>query len=295
MIEPLVLLRGATTIGEGCDDRRLHHADRRRGRRRRDRAALPPRPRPRRRERATVGPFAYLRPGRRAGARAPRPGTFVEIKNSSIGAGTKVPHLSYIGDADVGEGTNLGAGHHHRQLRRAPQAPHDDRRPACARASTPTLRRAGDGRRRRLHGRRLGDHRRRPARRARDRPRAPDATSRATRSAFPGGSGERADAVGPASYTPQQGERAGYPPRPEHLARARVQQAAHGRLRPREPGARAPDRLQARRRARRRHAEDLLQRRGLLPLRRVDARRATSSSSSPPAPTPPRASTPTTR
>jgi bifunctional UDP-N-acetylglucosamine pyrophosphorylase/glucosamine-1-phosphate N-acetyltransferase len=36
-------------------------------------------------------------------------GTFVEIKNSDIGAGTKVPHLSYIGDADIGEGTNLGA------------------------------------------------------------------------------------------------------------------------------------------------------------------------------------------
>jgi len=58
---------------------------------------------------ATVGPFAYLRPGTvlRAGAKA---GTFVEIKNSDIGRGTKVPHLSYIGDADVGEGTNLGAG-----------------------------------------------------------------------------------------------------------------------------------------------------------------------------------------
>jgi bifunctional UDP-N-acetylglucosamine pyrophosphorylase/glucosamine-1-phosphate N-acetyltransferase len=56
----------------------------------------------------TVGPFAYLRPGTilRAGAKA---GTFVELKNSDIGPGTKVPHLSYIGDADVGEQTNLGA------------------------------------------------------------------------------------------------------------------------------------------------------------------------------------------
>jgi bifunctional UDP-N-acetylglucosamine pyrophosphorylase/glucosamine-1-phosphate N-acetyltransferase len=43
----------------------------------------------------------------RAGAKA---GTFVEIKNSDIGAGAKVPHLSYIGDADVGEASNLGAG-----------------------------------------------------------------------------------------------------------------------------------------------------------------------------------------
>jgi bifunctional UDP-N-acetylglucosamine pyrophosphorylase/glucosamine-1-phosphate N-acetyltransferase len=58
---------------------------------------------------ATVGPFCYLRPGTHleAGAKA---GTFVEIKNSRIGGGAKVPHLSYIGDADVGEGTNIGAG-----------------------------------------------------------------------------------------------------------------------------------------------------------------------------------------
>ena len=57
---------------------------------------------------ASVGPFAYLRPGTvlREGSKA---GTFVEIKNSDIGAGTKVPHLSYIGDADIGEQTNLGA------------------------------------------------------------------------------------------------------------------------------------------------------------------------------------------
>jgi bifunctional UDP-N-acetylglucosamine pyrophosphorylase/glucosamine-1-phosphate N-acetyltransferase len=56
----------------------------------------------------TVGPFAYLRPGTRLGTRA-KAGTFVEIKNSDIGEGTKVPHLSYIGDADVGPDANLGA------------------------------------------------------------------------------------------------------------------------------------------------------------------------------------------
>ena len=58
---------------------------------------------------ATVGPFAYLRPGAllREGAKV---GTFVEVKNSDIGAGAKVPHLSYVGDADVGERANLGAG-----------------------------------------------------------------------------------------------------------------------------------------------------------------------------------------
>jgi bifunctional UDP-N-acetylglucosamine pyrophosphorylase/glucosamine-1-phosphate N-acetyltransferase len=57
----------------------------------------------------TIGPFAYLRPGAvvEDGAKV---GTYVEIKNSRIGKGTKVPHLSYIGDADIGEGTNIGAG-----------------------------------------------------------------------------------------------------------------------------------------------------------------------------------------
>jgi bifunctional UDP-N-acetylglucosamine pyrophosphorylase/glucosamine-1-phosphate N-acetyltransferase len=59
-------------------------------------------------DRCTIGPFAYLRPKAELGEGA-KAGTFVEIKNSKIGAGTKVPHLSYIGDADVGEGTNLGA------------------------------------------------------------------------------------------------------------------------------------------------------------------------------------------
>ena len=56
-----------------------------------------------------VGPFAYLRPGAHLepGAKA---GTFVEIKNSRIGAGAKVPHLAYVGDAEIGAGSNLGAG-----------------------------------------------------------------------------------------------------------------------------------------------------------------------------------------
>jgi bifunctional UDP-N-acetylglucosamine pyrophosphorylase/glucosamine-1-phosphate N-acetyltransferase len=106
-VEPATYLRGATAIGEGAhvgpattiidsrlgDDTVVRHsyvqeAELQAG--------------------ASVGPFAYLRPGTvlRDGAKA---GTFVEIKNSDIGAGTKVPHLSYIGDADVGPGTNLGA------------------------------------------------------------------------------------------------------------------------------------------------------------------------------------------
>ena len=60
-------------------------------------------------DRATVGPFAYLRPGTRLGV-AGKIGTFVETKNAEIGDGAKVPHLSYVGDAEIGEGTNIGAG-----------------------------------------------------------------------------------------------------------------------------------------------------------------------------------------
>ena len=59
--------------------------------------------------RATVGPFAYLRPGTELGEGG-KIGTYVETKNAKIGAGAKVPHLSYIGDATIGEGTNIGAG-----------------------------------------------------------------------------------------------------------------------------------------------------------------------------------------
>jgi bifunctional UDP-N-acetylglucosamine pyrophosphorylase/glucosamine-1-phosphate N-acetyltransferase len=106
-VEPSSFLRGATSAGSGCvigplttlidahlhDDVKVPHSylvdcEVRTG--------------------ATVGPFAYLRPGALLREHS-KAGTFVEIKNSDIGAGTKVPHLSYIGDADVGEGTNLGA------------------------------------------------------------------------------------------------------------------------------------------------------------------------------------------
>ncbi len=57
---------------------------------------------------ASVGPFAYLRPGTSLGDKG-KIGTFVETKNAEIGAGTKVPHLSYVGDATIGEQTNIGA------------------------------------------------------------------------------------------------------------------------------------------------------------------------------------------
>jgi bifunctional UDP-N-acetylglucosamine pyrophosphorylase/glucosamine-1-phosphate N-acetyltransferase len=91
LIEPFTTIRGATRIGSGCTIKCSYLID----------CVLE--------DGASVGPFAYLRPGAtlRAGAKA---GTFVEIKNSEIGERAKVPHLSYIGDADVGERTNLGAG-----------------------------------------------------------------------------------------------------------------------------------------------------------------------------------------
>jgi bifunctional UDP-N-acetylglucosamine pyrophosphorylase/glucosamine-1-phosphate N-acetyltransferase len=58
---------------------------------------------------ATVGPFSYLRPGTRLGAKG-KIGGFVETKNAEIAAGAKVPHLTYCGDATIGEGANIGAG-----------------------------------------------------------------------------------------------------------------------------------------------------------------------------------------
>lgn len=58
---------------------------------------------------ATVGPWSYLRPGTRLGGGG-KIGAFVEAKNADIGEGAKVPHLSYVGDAEIGPGTNIGAG-----------------------------------------------------------------------------------------------------------------------------------------------------------------------------------------
>jgi bifunctional UDP-N-acetylglucosamine pyrophosphorylase/glucosamine-1-phosphate N-acetyltransferase len=58
---------------------------------------------------ANVGPFAFIRPGTELGADG-KIGAFVETKNAQIGPGAKVPHLSYVGDATIGEGANIGAG-----------------------------------------------------------------------------------------------------------------------------------------------------------------------------------------
>jgi bifunctional UDP-N-acetylglucosamine pyrophosphorylase / glucosamine-1-phosphate N-acetyltransferase len=91
VIEPFSTVRGQTRIGAGCLVRHSYLVD----------CTLE--------DGSSAGPFAYLRPGTVVRADA-KIGTFVEVKNSDIGARAKVPHLSYIGDADVGEQTNLGAG-----------------------------------------------------------------------------------------------------------------------------------------------------------------------------------------
>ncbi len=90
VVEPFTTIKGATRVGAECTIRHsyLHDCELEDG--------------------VSVGPFAYLRPGTvlRRGSKV---GTFVELKNSDIGAEAKVPHLSYLGDADVGAGANLGA------------------------------------------------------------------------------------------------------------------------------------------------------------------------------------------
>jgi bifunctional UDP-N-acetylglucosamine pyrophosphorylase/glucosamine-1-phosphate N-acetyltransferase len=91
-VQPFTVLRGSTTVATGAEvGPHVVAVD----------SAVGPG--------AMVGPFCYLRPGTilENGAKA---GAFVEVKNSRLGAGVKAPHQSYIGDADIGEGTNIGAG-----------------------------------------------------------------------------------------------------------------------------------------------------------------------------------------
>jgi bifunctional UDP-N-acetylglucosamine pyrophosphorylase/glucosamine-1-phosphate N-acetyltransferase len=90
-IEPFTTIKGATKIGAGCTIKHAYIID----------STIE--------DGVSVGPFAYLRPGTHLRQNS-KIGTFVEVKNSDVGPGAKVPHLSYIGDADVGEQSNLGAG-----------------------------------------------------------------------------------------------------------------------------------------------------------------------------------------
>jgi bifunctional UDP-N-acetylglucosamine pyrophosphorylase/glucosamine-1-phosphate N-acetyltransferase len=90
VIEPFTTIRAVTSIGRECTVRQSYLVD----------CVLE--------DGVSVGPFAYLRPGTVL-RRGTKVGTFVEVKNSDVGPDARVPHLSYIGDADVGAGTNLGA------------------------------------------------------------------------------------------------------------------------------------------------------------------------------------------
>ena len=177
VIEPFTTIRGSTRIGSGCTIRHSYLVD----------CVLE--------DGVSVGPFAYLRPGAvlRDGSKV---GTFVEVKNSDIGPGAKVPHLSYIGDADIGERSNLGAA--------TITANYDGR------SKHRTTVGSGRAHRRRHHPRRPGERRGRaptpaPARSsprtcppARSGSRAPaSATSRATPSAGPG----RSEPLRPCVYT----------------------------------------------------------------------------------------------
>jgi bifunctional UDP-N-acetylglucosamine pyrophosphorylase/glucosamine-1-phosphate N-acetyltransferase len=108
VVEPGTVLRGSTRIGSGCTigpgstliDAEL--GDRVTALHAYITAALVG-------DDVSIGPFAYIRPGTKI-AEGAKIGTYVEVKNSNIGAGTKIPHLSYIGDADIGEHSNIAAG-----------------------------------------------------------------------------------------------------------------------------------------------------------------------------------------
>ena len=92
VVQPFTLLRGRTHVGRGAQIGPFVTVDE---------ARIGPD--------TSVGPFCYVRPGTVLDSRV-KAGTFVEIKNSHVHTGAKVPHLSYIGDAEIGEGTNIGAG-----------------------------------------------------------------------------------------------------------------------------------------------------------------------------------------
>ena len=107
---------------------------------------------------ASVGPYTRLRPGTRLGP-GTRAGSFVEMKNAVVGEGSKVPHLTYVGDADIGYRFEHRGCHGVRELRRRGQAPHHRGRPRPDRERHHACR-AGRDRRRRLHRRRVRHYRR---------------------------------------------------------------------------------------------------------------------------------------
>jgi bifunctional UDP-N-acetylglucosamine pyrophosphorylase/glucosamine-1-phosphate N-acetyltransferase len=105
VVEPFTLLRGATVLGSGAVvGPHVVVVDSEVG------------------AGAVVGPFCYVRPGTVLGTSA-KAGTFVELKNTRVGDGAKVPHLAYMGDAEIGDDTNIGAGSITANLGHRPSSP----------------------------------------------------------------------------------------------------------------------------------------------------------------------------
>jgi hypothetical protein len=163
LIQPNTQLLGATTIGAGGGHRPgLSRWTDMRGRRRRDgHAVRRGAPAVDRRRAPPSARSRYLRPGTELGAKG-KIGGFVETKNAEIGAGAKVPHLTYCGDADDRRGRQHRRRHDLRQLRRGRQAPHDVGRHSFV-GSQLVLVAPVDIGRRRLRRRRLRHHRGRRA------------------------------------------------------------------------------------------------------------------------------------
>ena len=258
-IEPGTTLKGATTDRRRRDDPAVL-------RRRRRRSATA--------SRSARSPTCAPAPSCSASAKA---GTFVEIKNSDIGEGTKVPHLSYIGDADVGPGTQPRRGHDHGQLRQQDQAKNRTTIGANVKTSVDTTLVSPVS---------LGDGaytaagsvvtQRRPARCARRRASAP-AQHRGLRGPRLGGL-RRVDPAA-AERRPRRlrcASDVSIPTRTMPVATSlpidydKRLMLFSGRANP-ELAAKIGE--QARRRPRSDHAQDLQERRGLLPLRGVDPRR----------------------
>ena len=188
VLEPNVILRGATTVGEGSViGAGSQLIDATIGARARVWASVVEASVVE--DEATVGPYSHLRPGSVVG-RGAEVGNFAELKNASLGAGSKQHHMSYLGDADGRRRRQHRRRRDHRQLRRLGQAPDDDRRRGVHRRRHDDRRPAGD-RRGRADRRRRGGHPGRATRQAGGRRAGADprAAAQAARARRPGEGG----------------------------------------------------------------------------------------------------------
>ena len=265
MIEPGTVAQGRHDDRRGLRDRPAHDDHRLPARRRRQSIPHSYLVKARVDDFGTIGPFAYLRPDAHLHPNA-KAGAFVEIKNSTIGQGTKVPHLSYIGDADVGENTNIGAGNITANY--DGRTKHRTTIGSNVRTSVDTAFVApvevGDGAYTGAGSVITEDV---PAERARHRPRPAEehrglcGTAEAVTTAAPRTLPHAVSALSPRTSSATSLPLSGYDKRLMLFA---------GRSNP-ELAAKIANKLGLG--ARRSHPQDVLQRRGLLPLRGVDPRR----------------------